>query len=103
MDILVEMTNEDLQSIGIAKFGIRHRILKKVKELLHGEDEGEYSIVRLQYYISNFCVSTASGAKVAPVGVASSKPGTQLIPLQPDDKEYNDVFDMVGVWTTPTL
>ena len=44
-----------------------------------------------------FLLCIASGAKLAPVGVASSKPGTQLIPLQPDDKEYNDVFDMVGV------
>ena len=41
IDILVEMTNEDLQSIGVSKFGIRHRILKKVKELLHGKSEGK--------------------------------------------------------------
>ncbi len=33
MDILVDMTNEDLQSIGISAFGHRHKILKKVKEL----------------------------------------------------------------------
>ena len=34
------MSNDDLQSIGITTFGIRHRILKKIKELLHGSTEG---------------------------------------------------------------
>ena len=33
MDVLVDMTSGDLQSIGIAAFGLRHKILKKVKEL----------------------------------------------------------------------
>ena len=32
MDVLVDMTSEDLQSIGITAFGIRHKILKKAKE-----------------------------------------------------------------------
>ena len=33
MDVLVDMTSEDLQTIGVAAFGHRHKILKKVKEL----------------------------------------------------------------------
>ncbi len=34
IDILIEMSNDDLQSIGITTFGTRHRILKKIKELI---------------------------------------------------------------------
>ena len=33
MDILVDMTSEDLQTIEVAAFGHRRKILKKVKEL----------------------------------------------------------------------
>ena len=34
MDVLVDMTtSEDLQTIGVAAFGHRHKILKKVKEM----------------------------------------------------------------------
>ena len=33
MDVLVEMTNEDLQSVGVDAFGHRHKILRKIKEL----------------------------------------------------------------------
>ena len=33
MDVLVDMTTEDLQTIRIAAFGHRHKILKKVKEM----------------------------------------------------------------------
>ena len=40
MDVLVEMTNEDLQSIGVSAFGHRHKILRKMKELVHGEEPG---------------------------------------------------------------
>ena len=37
MDVLVDMTHEDLQSIGITAFGHRHRILRSVKELAQVE------------------------------------------------------------------
>ena len=40
MDILVEMTNEDLQSIGVTAFGHRHKILRRVKELCTEEERG---------------------------------------------------------------
>ena len=33
MDVLVEMTNEDLASIGVSAFGHRHKILRRTKEL----------------------------------------------------------------------
>ena len=33
MDVLVEMTNEDLTSIGVSAFGHRHKILRRTKEL----------------------------------------------------------------------
>ena len=41
MDVLVEMSNEDLQSIGVTAFGHRHKILRKVKDLTCTEDPGE--------------------------------------------------------------
>ena len=43
MDVLVEMTNDDLQSIGITAFGHRHKILKKLKELEQTGGTGESS------------------------------------------------------------
>lgn len=74
IDILVDMTHEDLQSIGISAFGHRHRILKKVKELVHN-----------------------GGAKAAePVGVASAKHmGTRLIELLETDKDFIAVSEEV--------
>ena len=33
MDVLVDMTSEDLQTIGVTAFGHRHKILKKAKEV----------------------------------------------------------------------
>lgn len=33
MDVLVDMTSEALQTIGVSAFGHRHKILKNVKEL----------------------------------------------------------------------
>ena len=74
IDILVDMTHEDLQSIGITAFGHRHRILKKVKELVHN-----------------------GGAKAAePVGVASAKHvGSRLIELSLTDKDFIAVSEEV--------
>lgn len=74
MDILVDMTHEDLQSIGITAFGHRHRILKKVKELVHN-----------------------GGAQPSePVGVASAKHvGTRLIELSLTDKDFIAVSEEV--------
>lgn len=74
IDILVDMTHEDLQSIGITAFGHRHRILKKVKELVHN-----------------------GGAQPSePVGVASAKHvGTQLIELTLTDKDFIAVSEEV--------
>lgn len=39
MDVLVEMSNEDLQSIGVTAFGHRHKILRKVKDIICSEEE----------------------------------------------------------------
>ena len=41
MDVLVDMSHEDLQSIGVTAFGDRHRILRSVKELAHSGGAGE--------------------------------------------------------------
>lgn len=75
IDILVDMSHEDLQSIGVTAFGHRHRILKKVKELVHsgGPQPSE------------------------PVGVASAKHvGTRLIELSLTDKDFIAVSEEVG-------
>ena len=41
MDILFEMTGEDLLTIGITQFGVRHRIMKKIRELVQGPSSGK--------------------------------------------------------------
>ena len=46
MDILLEMTGEDLLSIGITQFGVRHRIIKKIKEVVQGPNNGEWEVGR---------------------------------------------------------
>lgn len=81
IDILVDMTHEDLQSIGVSAFGHRHRILKKVKELVHN-----------------------GGAKAAePVGVASAKHmGTRLIELSLTDKDFIAVSEEVRYYAGHT-
>ena len=75
MDVLMDMSHEDLNGIGITAFGHRHRILRKVKELAH-----------------------SGGAEPAmPVGVATaSHVGTQLIELAHNDKDYIAVSEEVG-------
>lgn len=39
MDILVEMSNDDLQSVGVTAFGHRHKIIRKMKELTCTKEE----------------------------------------------------------------
>ena len=75
MDILMDMTHDDLNSVGITTFGVRHKILRKLKELaLNG------------------------GAEPAvPVGVSVAKHmGTQLIELPHCDKDYIAVSEEVS-------
>ncbi len=77
MDVLMDMSHDDLNGIGITAFGHRHRILRKVKELAHN-----------------------GGAEPAvPVGVATaSHVGTQLIELAHSDKDYIAVSEEVIRW-----
>ena len=120
IDILVEMSNEDLQSIGITTFGTRHRILKKIKELLTTPtySEGIYHLLLRVYpillktkvrligmmnltsfflFVLYYAIAHNSIESPVPVGVVSEKPGSQLIELFPYDKEYIGVSEMVGV------
>lgn len=53
MDVLVDMTNDDLQSIGITAFGHRHKILKKVKELTQTGGAGIYISIHTPLHDSN--------------------------------------------------
>jgi hypothetical protein len=80
------MNSEDLQSIGIKAFGIRHRLLKKIKELTHSSSDGniEFLIIR---------VFTACSDVVPP----QPPQGTQLIELSTDNKDFIDTADLVGV------
>ena len=74
MDVLIEMSHDDLVSVGITAFGHRHKIIKKVRELVH----------------------TGEVEPAEPVGVASAKHvGTQLIELSPSDKEFIAVSEEV--------
>ena len=43
------MNGDDLQSIGITAFGVRHRLLKRIRELVQGNNEGKqfYSFYQL--------------------------------------------------------
>lgn len=123
MDVLVEMTNDDLQSIGVTAFGHRHKILRRVKELTCSEEEiGTMSCT----CVSSVCVHkhasivvvfgvvsvitavclwfTADTSPVPPpgppepVGVASAEhAGTQLIELLHSDKDFIAVSEEVCV------
>ncbi len=75
MDILMDMSHDDLASVGMSAFGHRHKIIRKVKELV---DNG--------------------GAESAePVGVAKAQhTGTQLIELSLTDKDFVAVSEEVG-------
>lgn len=75
MDILMDMSHDDLSSIGITAFGHRHRILRKVKELAQN-----------------------GGAEPSmPVGVSTANHiGTLLIPLSHSDKDYIAVSEEVS-------
>ena len=74
MDILMDMSHEDLNSVGVAAFGHRHKVIRKLKELAHN-----------------------GGAEPAvPVGVATAKhEGTQLIELCSSDKDFIAVSEEV--------
>jgi tankyrase len=78
------MNSEDLQSIGIKAFGIRHRLLKKIKELTHSSSDGniEFLIIR---------VFTACSDVVPP----QPPQGTQLIELSTDNKDFIDTADLM--------
>ena len=103
MDVLVEMTNEDLQSIGVDAFGHRHKILRRTKELTSTEEElpGELHLSLPSLLSAEFerrecgCVLTAESSPAPqpgppdPVGVASAEHvGTQLIELLHTDKDF---------------
>ena len=76
MDVLMDMSHDNLASIGITAFGHRHKILRKVKELAH----------------------TGGAEPAVPVGVATAKHiGTQLIELGHNDKDYIAVSEEVRV------
>ena len=79
MDVLVDMSLEDLQSVGVAAFGHRHRIYKRVKELTQtgGAEPNE-----------PVGVSTAAGDD-------SSGPPNSLITLAPLDPDYVAVAEEV--------
>lgn len=88
---MVEMTGEDLKTIGITVFGIRHRILKKIRELVHSSNEGEILndlVIRYLWYTIDH--------SLLPMGVAKHTQGTQLIELSPDDKEFIDTSELVS-------
>lgn len=75
MDVLMDMSHDDLSSISITAFGHRHRILHKIKELAHN-----------------------GGAELAvPVGVSTaSHVRMQLIELSHSDKDYMAVSEEVS-------
>ncbi len=74
MDVLMDMSHDDLASVGMSAFGHRHKIIRKVKELVHN-----------------------GGAESAePVGVAKAQhTGTQLIELSLTDKDFVAVSEEV--------
>lgn len=75
MDVLMDMSHDDLNSVGITAFGHRHKILRKMKELVRN-----------------------GGAEPAvPVGVSTAQHiGTQLIQLPVSDKDFIAVSEEVG-------
>lgn len=66
LDILAEMGHEDLKQVGVSAYGFRHKLLKGVERL----------------------VLTTGGIWASP-----SNPGTLLVDLLQDDKEFLTVED----------
>ncbi|XP_075222552.1 tankyrase isoform X2 [Lycorma delicatula] len=64
LDILAEMSHDDLKQVGISAYGYRHKLIKGIEKL-----------------------SSATGI----VGSLSSTPGTLLVDLLADDKEFMSV------------
>ena len=79
MDILMDMSHDDLASVGVSAFGHRHKLIRKIKEMVRN-----------------------GGAEPAvPVGMATASKhvGTQLIELSPSDKDYIAVSEEVKKWS----
>ena len=54
MDVLMEMSHDDLQSVGVTVFGHRHRILRKVKEIAQNGGAGVFSRLVLYTCTTSF-------------------------------------------------
>lgn len=71
MDVLMDMTHEDLNSIGVTAFGHRHKIFKKIKEMSH---------------------TGGSADTTEPLAVAIAQhrgsSSTPLVELSPTDKDF---------------
>jgi tankyrase len=86
MDVLVEMTNEDLTSIGVSAFGHRHKILRRTKELTSATTTTEEEEMETS--------PAPQPGPPDPVGVASAEHvGTQLIELLHTDKDFIAVYE----------
>eukprot|EP00731_Ephydatia_muelleri_P020724 Em0013g451a len=70
MDVLMDMTHEDLNSIGVTAFGHRHKIFKKIKEMSHTGG------------------STDTTEPLAVVIAQHRGSSTPLVELSPTDKDF---------------
>ena len=117
MDVLVEMTNDDLVSVGVSAFGHRHKILRRTKELTTSTEEemGQYLFSAVACVAGGceelgVCLTVESSpvppppGPPDPVGVASAEHvGTQLIELLHTDKDFIAVSEEVSVNSLPDL
>lgn len=84
LEILTEMGHEDLKQVGVSAYGFRHKILKGIAQL-RATTGTCYLIVLIiiSYLIFNyFRFFFAKGLGQSP------NPGTLLVDLLPDDKEF---------------
>lgn len=117
MDVLVEMTNDDLVSVGVSAFGHRHKILRRTKELTTSTEEemgqcffssvpcvaGGCEELGVCLTVESLLVPPPPGPP-DPVGVASAEHvGTQLIELLHTDKDFIAVSEEVSINSLPDL
>ena len=49
LDVLMDMTSNDLKSVGVSAFGKRHKILKKVREIRNTGTDPEVKLSTIYF------------------------------------------------------
>lgn len=83
LEILAEMGHEDLKQVGVSAYGFRHKILKGIAQLR--TTTGQCAFFWVLIFVKLFVLTI----RFSNTGLGlSPNPGTLLVDLLPDDKEF---------------